>query len=174
MSIINHLVMLILEEEHYYRKNLKIGSYVLITLKKDQRTDKLVYGKVKNILTSKPMHTRGIKVRLENDQVGRVQKILSGPIKLMNFPKEEHESLIKDLEENYDIMTSRCLNEYNKYFKGDVVQTDFGYFLEIDNVQKYNKVSEHPYYKYLTKKQIDIIGNNKFDLIRLFKLGRIS
>ena len=60
-----------------FRKNIKIGSVVDVTLKKDQGTNKLVRGKVARILTSKGRHTRGIKVQLEDGQVGRVQKILS-------------------------------------------------------------------------------------------------
>ena len=44
-------------------------------LKKDQPTGKLTHGKVKDILTSDSFHPRGCKVRLEDGQVGRVQKI---------------------------------------------------------------------------------------------------
>ena len=61
---------------HHYRSEIKVGMKVSITLKKDQRTNKQTIGIVEKILTSKPRHTRGIKVRLESGQVGRVQKIL--------------------------------------------------------------------------------------------------
>jgi len=57
------------------RKDIKIGGEVDIVLKKDQATGKLTHGKVKNILTSDGVHHRGIKVRLEDGQVGRVQKV---------------------------------------------------------------------------------------------------
>lgn len=57
------------------RANIKIGGEVDIVLKKDQPTGKLTHGKVKDILTSDIQHHRGIKVRLEDGQVGRVQKI---------------------------------------------------------------------------------------------------
>ena len=57
------------------RNNIKIGGEVDIVLKKDQPTGKLTHGKVKDILTSDGQHHRGIKVRLEDGQVGRVQKI---------------------------------------------------------------------------------------------------
>jgi len=57
------------------RENIKIGSEVDIVLKKDQPTGKLTHGRVKDILTSDSKHHRGIKVRLEDGQVGRVQKI---------------------------------------------------------------------------------------------------
>jgi len=57
------------------RKNIKIGCEVDIVLKKDQPTGKLTHGKVKDILTGGSFHPRGCKVRLEDGQVGRVQKI---------------------------------------------------------------------------------------------------
>jgi uncharacterized repeat protein (TIGR03833 family) len=57
------------------RALIKKGMEVDIVLKKDQPTGKLTHGKVKDFLTSKAAHPRGIKVRLEDGQVGRVQKI---------------------------------------------------------------------------------------------------
>ncbi|MDP3051891.1 MAG: YwbE family protein [bacterium] len=57
------------------RKNVKIGSEVEIVLKKDQRTGKLIRGIVAEILTSSTSHSRGIKVRLKDGKIGRVQKI---------------------------------------------------------------------------------------------------
>jgi uncharacterized repeat protein (TIGR03833 family) len=58
------------------RANIKPGMQVLIILKKDQRTRNLTEGIVKDLLTSAPIHHRGIKVRLEDGQIGRVQKII--------------------------------------------------------------------------------------------------
>lgn len=58
------------------RKNIHAGLKVNIVLKKDQRTGKLTEGIVKDILTNSPNHPHGIKVRLENGDVGRVQEIL--------------------------------------------------------------------------------------------------
>ncbi len=57
------------------REDLKIGAEVDIVLKKDQPTGKLTHGKIGRILTSSLEHHRGIKVMLEDGQVGRVQKI---------------------------------------------------------------------------------------------------
>jgi len=57
------------------RDLIKIGVEVDIVLKKDQPTGKLTHGKVAQILTSKKVHPRGVKVRLQDGQVGRVQKI---------------------------------------------------------------------------------------------------
>ncbi len=58
------------------RSNIKIGDRVYIVLKVDQPTGKLTYGKVARILTSSADHHRGIKVMLEDGQVGRVQSVL--------------------------------------------------------------------------------------------------
>ncbi len=55
------------------RENIKRGIHVSITLKKDQGTDRLLDGVVEDILTSSPVHHRGIKVRLKTGEVGRVQ-----------------------------------------------------------------------------------------------------
>jgi uncharacterized repeat protein (TIGR03833 family) len=49
---------------------------VSIVLKKNQKTGKLSEGIVKNILTNSPSHPHGIKVRLENGEVGRVKEIV--------------------------------------------------------------------------------------------------
>ena len=58
------------------RNNIKQGILVNIILKKDQRSGILTEGIVKDILTSAPNHHRGIKVRLEDGQIGRVQEII--------------------------------------------------------------------------------------------------
>ena len=58
------------------RANIKPGALVNIVLKKDQRTGILTEGVVKRLLTSAPKHHRGIKVMLDDGQVGRVQEIL--------------------------------------------------------------------------------------------------
>ena len=59
------------------RKNIRPGVRVEIILKKDQRSGKRTIGIVKDILTSSAQHPHGIKVRLEDGQIGRVQAILS-------------------------------------------------------------------------------------------------
>lgn len=58
------------------RKDIFPGVKVNIVLKADQRTGKLTPGTVKDILTKSPSHPHGIKVRLEDGQVGRVKQIL--------------------------------------------------------------------------------------------------
>lgn len=58
------------------RSDIIRGVEVLIVLKRDQRTGRLTRGIVKDILTRSGKHPRGIKVRLEDGRIGRVQKIL--------------------------------------------------------------------------------------------------
>jgi uncharacterized repeat protein (TIGR03833 family) len=58
------------------RKNIKAGLKVAIVLKEDQRTGKRTIGIVKDLLTNSPNHPHGIKVRLTDGKVGRVQEII--------------------------------------------------------------------------------------------------
>ncbi|GHE48807.1 YwbE family protein [Sphingobacterium griseoflavum] len=58
------------------RANIKPGMLVNIVLKKDQRSGTLTEGIVKDLLTSAAFHHRGIKVRLQDGQIGRVQEIV--------------------------------------------------------------------------------------------------
>lgn len=58
------------------RNNITPGLHVNIVLKQDQRTGKLTSGIVKDILTNSGSHPHGIKVRLEDGQVGRVKEII--------------------------------------------------------------------------------------------------
>ena len=57
------------------RASIKPGSRVSIILKADQLSGKLTEGIVKDILTNSPVHSHGIKVRLENGHIGRVKEI---------------------------------------------------------------------------------------------------
>ena len=59
-----------------HRKDIYPGLEVAIILKKDQRTGNLTEGIVKDLLTSSSYHSRGIKVRLTDGQVGRVAEII--------------------------------------------------------------------------------------------------
>ena len=58
------------------RKNIQPGIEVDIVLKQDQRTGKTTRGLVKDILTKSAQHPHGIKVRLQDGQVGRVKNII--------------------------------------------------------------------------------------------------
>jgi len=57
------------------RSDIYPGLAVEIILKKDQRTGRRTSGIVKDILTSASYHSRGIKVRLQDGQIGRVIQV---------------------------------------------------------------------------------------------------
>lgn len=58
------------------RANIKPGQTVDIVLKADQASGRLTRGVVARILTKSPTHPHGIKVMLEDGQVGRVKQII--------------------------------------------------------------------------------------------------
>jgi uncharacterized repeat protein (TIGR03833 family) len=66
-------------DTHWYRKNINIGDFVCLVKKEHQGTGELSCGTVERLLTSKPKHTRGIKVQAMTDSgekiYGRVQEI---------------------------------------------------------------------------------------------------
>ena len=58
------------------RADISPGTSVLVELVEDKRTGRLTGGRVKEILTTSPNHPHGIKVMLENGQIGRVKQII--------------------------------------------------------------------------------------------------
>lgn len=59
-----------------YRNAIHVGMEVRVVLKADQRTGDLTEGFVKQILTNSAFHPHGIKVKLDDGQVGRVKEII--------------------------------------------------------------------------------------------------
>ncbi len=57
------------------RSNIRPGMEVAIVLKKDQRSGTLTHGVVMDLLTKSSTHPHGIKVRLVDEQIGRVKEI---------------------------------------------------------------------------------------------------
>ena len=58
------------------RADVKPGISVMVELKEDKRTGRLTKGRVKEILTTSPMHPHGIKVVLEGGLIGRIKQII--------------------------------------------------------------------------------------------------
>ncbi len=58
------------------RSEIKLGDAVWIIEKENYGTNNYKQGIVKDILTSRPSHPRGIKVRLTDGSVGRVQWVM--------------------------------------------------------------------------------------------------
>ena len=64
------------EPDPTVREHIRPGLHVLIFLKEHQKIQKYTEGYVGSILTNSLIHNRGIKVRLTDGKVGRIQKIL--------------------------------------------------------------------------------------------------
>lgn len=58
------------------RADIRPGLAVLVELVGDKRSGRLTGGKVKEILTSSPIHPHGIKVVLDSGLVGRIKQII--------------------------------------------------------------------------------------------------
>ncbi|OFY63479.1 MAG: hypothetical protein A2V46_09405 [Bacteroidetes bacterium RBG_19FT_COMBO_42_7] len=58
------------------RADVRPGIDVMVELTEDKRTGRLTGGKVKEVLTTAPMHPHGIKVMLENGLIGRIKHII--------------------------------------------------------------------------------------------------
>lgn len=60
-----------------HREDIRPGISVKVELKEHKRTGVLTEGRVSEVLTTAPIHPHGIKVRLDNGQIGRVKVILT-------------------------------------------------------------------------------------------------
>jgi uncharacterized repeat protein (TIGR03833 family) len=58
------------------RDDIRPGLSVMVELAEDKRTGRLTGGKVKEVLTTAPIHPHGIKVMLDDGKVGRVKEII--------------------------------------------------------------------------------------------------
>jgi uncharacterized repeat protein (TIGR03833 family) len=58
------------------RADIKPGIDVMVELIEDKRTGRLTGGRVKEIITTAPIHPHGIKVKLENGLIGRIKEII--------------------------------------------------------------------------------------------------
>ncbi|OQR81175.1 hypothetical protein ACHHYP_16697 [Achlya hypogyna] len=63
-------------QRHTVNSNIRPGMSVAVVQKLDQPTGRLTYGTVAQTLTNSALHHRGIKVRLTDGTVGRVQHIV--------------------------------------------------------------------------------------------------
>ncbi len=63
-------------EPSQQRSQIKPGMRVRVVMKQDQRSGALTEGTVKDIMTNSATHPHGIKVRLEDYKIWRVQVIV--------------------------------------------------------------------------------------------------
>ena len=60
------------------RADISVGAEVDIVLKADQGTGRLTRGIVREFLTNSKHHQQGIKVRLVDGAIGRVERVVAG------------------------------------------------------------------------------------------------
>src|SRR3989304_8426942 len=77
----------------------KRGDKVFVIKKEDYGTEDYVEGVVKDVLTSRPNHPRGHKVRLTNGVIGRVQKFSDQPNSKPIQPKYLEDRDLKEPEQ---------------------------------------------------------------------------
>jgi uncharacterized repeat protein (TIGR03833 family) len=58
------------------RADVRPGIAVMVELLEDKRSGRLTGGRVKDVLTTSPVHPHGIKVRLESGLIGRIKQII--------------------------------------------------------------------------------------------------
>jgi uncharacterized repeat protein (TIGR03833 family) len=58
------------------RSEIMPGIAVMVELLEHKRTGRLTGGRVKEILTTAPVHPHGIKVMLESGLIGRIKQII--------------------------------------------------------------------------------------------------
>ena len=92
-------------------------------------------------------------------------------IKLIDFPKNEHKYLYDRLNKNLPIYTTRIKNEFNRYKKGDVLDTPFGIKVKVADSIDINDIKQHPFYGQLTKPQRNILKSERMNVIKLIPTG---
>jgi len=75
----------------------------------------------------------------------------------ISFPEHEYESIQNYLNELGYCYTTRVYNEVGKYKIGELYNAPWGDILKIDEVKKYKKVSDRPFYVEMTDKEIEEI-----------------
>ena len=71
----------------------------------------------------------------------------------ISFPEHEHKSIQEYLDKLGYCYTTRVYNEVGKYETGKLYKAPWGDILKIDEVNKYNKVSERPFYNEMSDEE---------------------
>ena len=75
------------------------------------------------------------------------------PINTISFPEHEYENIQKYLDELGYCYTTRVYKEAGKYKVGELYKAPWGDILKIDEVKKYWKVSDRPFYDEMTNEE---------------------
>ncbi len=127
-------------------------------------------GKIKPVPTKKYVLVKHHN-RADKDAVSRMYKWDYTWLSVyhINFPKHEHGQLLHRLNNSEEIITTRVSDEINKYKVGQILSSNLtDKQLIIKTLTKYHDLKKHPYYKYLTKAEIELLSQyNEFEVIRL-------
>ena len=88
----------------------------------------------------------------------------------MSFPTHELPVLHQRLCKGEHIVTTRCLDEFERYDVGDEVNTKLG-VLTVTSIKSCKELSEHPYLDDLTEKERNLLSVGPFDVITLERAG---
>lgn len=93
----------------------------------------------------------------------------------MTFPEKEHSSIISRLNQGKLCYTTRVFKELGRYKEGVKYNTPWNQTIIVIQIQQFNNIVDHPFYKELTSAQCKEIYqysemvNKPFELIS-FKL----
>ncbi len=109
-----------------------------------------------------------------NTLMPRRRDLMMTPLKeYIDFPTEEYESLLKRINDNQIIYTTRVSSEVNKYFVNVVYNSPFGE-LKVIELKHFTNIKEHPFLNELSEAQVleinKYINENGVDLIGLTKI----
>ncbi|KAL8731704.1 MAG: hypothetical protein Q9181_004215 [Wetmoreana brouardii] len=100
---------------------LQRGAYVNIVLKADQRSGRLTTGQIAEILT-KGDHPRGVKVRLTDGQIGRVQSISGSAASTVSSQSASQYLPSYPVYGETDAPRNQVFKDYSAYDRGRMVQ----------------------------------------------------
>jgi len=71
----------------------------------------------------------------------------------MTFPENEHSSIIERLNQGKICYTTRVYKEIGKYQEGIQYSTPWNQIIMVTQVQRFEKIADHPFYSELTPPQ---------------------
>jgi len=92
----------------------------------------------------------------------------------MSFPAHEHGTIQKYLNERGYCYTTRVYKEIDKYKVGECYKSPWGDVLKIDEVNKYWKVSDRPFYDEMSDSEIAEIRMYSEDMGLPFEFIKFS
>lgn len=92
----------------------------------------------------------------------------------ISFPKNEYEDIQNFLDEHGYCYTTRVYKETNKYKVGELYRAPWGDVLKINEVTKYWKLIERPFYDEMTKNQKKVLRKYSEDMGLLYEFIKFS